>query len=122
MTRFGGRAHYLAAQAIVKELEETWHVNLGKLPNIGRDTRDKDPNTVLNYKKILRAWESWARETPRTSTHFFNADRNYWPKKRPKLDSASDTADSSSSATNFSRTEDRARAEGSAPDSATGVG
>jgi len=73
-------AHDLAAHSIIKELEETWHISFGKLPNIGGDDRSKDPGMVLQYKGVLRAWEQWARENPRTSAHFFDGDREHWPK------------------------------------------
>jgi len=74
-------ARYLAARPVVRELEKTWRQQRGELPEATWADFHTAPERVAQYQETLRAWERWARENPRSSGHFFDADRKRWPKK-----------------------------------------
>jgi len=71
-------ARYLAARSIVADLEKTWAINHGPLPAAPWKEASADAAAMEQYGKVLRAWETWARQNPRSSEHFFDEDRNLW--------------------------------------------
>jgi len=74
-------ARYLAARSVVRELAKTWRQQKGELREAAWPDFHGDPERVAQYQETLRAWERWARENPRSSDRFFDADRKHWPKK-----------------------------------------
>jgi hypothetical protein len=72
------RSHYLAAQSIIKELEQTWKINKGDLPGTSWEEVAKSPEAVESFRRTLLAWQSWAKENQRSSEHFFDEDRKEW--------------------------------------------
>jgi len=77
------KARYLAARSIVEQLERTWRLKTGDLPTARWEDAAQAPDGLKLFKKALRAWEQWARENPRFSRGFFDADRRHWPKAKP---------------------------------------
>lgn len=72
------RARFAAAQHIVRELEETFHIEHGQVPPGDWDEVAKDPKAVGQFRDTLQAWEKWARDNPRTSERFFDRNRKTW--------------------------------------------
>jgi len=79
-------ARYLAARSIVAELDRTWETSKGQLPAVSWEQAAKEPAALEQFRQTMRAWQSWARENPRHSAHFFDADRERWPKNLPRGD------------------------------------
>jgi hypothetical protein len=71
-------AHRLAAVDIIRQLERDWHLDFGDLPLATAEDLADDSPQLAQYRKVLRAWEQWARENPRSSEHFFDAEREEW--------------------------------------------
>ena len=71
-------ARYLAARSIVPQLEKTWGISHGPLPAAAWKEASADPAAMEQFRKVLRAWETWARQNPRSSEHFFDEDRKPW--------------------------------------------
>lgn len=97
-------ARYLAAPSIIKQLEKRWDLHKGDLPEVAWEDLAKDPAKLAQYKKVLRAWQQWARENPRFSARFFNEDRKPWPKEnrpsgaKPSSDAGNPAADAGTAA------------------------
>jgi hypothetical protein len=72
------KARYLAAQDIAQELETTWHQAFGPVPRLGWEEATKDPALIAAWKEVLKRWQQWAVENPRSSAAFFDADRQGW--------------------------------------------
>jgi len=65
-------ARFLGARFIIADLEETWHTTKGDLAGLSWDDLATDPDKLAYLRQVLRAWEEWARDHPRTSAAFFD--------------------------------------------------
>ena len=77
------RVRYLAGRSVVGELEQTWHISKGALPQDEWIPATASRETMDRFSSVLRAWLAWARENPRASGQFFDRDRQDWPKTEP---------------------------------------
>ena len=75
------KARYLAARSITKQIEEHWNVTQGELPSASWEEASKSPETLQQYRKVVRAWQKWASEHLRYSSDFFSRDWEHWLKK-----------------------------------------
>ncbi len=74
-------ARYLAARSIIADLESTWHTDMGELPVA--PWRGVVGTVLLEpFRKVIRAWEGWARANPQFSARFFDDDRQHWSEPR----------------------------------------
>jgi hypothetical protein len=80
------RGHFLAAQSIVGELEQTWKTTKGDMPKGAWEEVAKSPEAVDAFRRTLLAWQAWAKENQRSSEHFFDEDRKEWNMGMPGLD------------------------------------
>jgi hypothetical protein len=72
------KARYIAAQDIVRELQTKWHQDFGPMPGLSWEELSKAPAELEAVKNILRRWQQWAAENPRSAAAFFDAERQGW--------------------------------------------
>ena len=73
-------ARYLAARSVIGDLERTWHATKGDLPTVPWKEAQGAADQLKKLSTVLAAWEAWARENPKFSHSFFDADRRHWAK------------------------------------------
>jgi len=70
---------YVAAQAIIRDLENVWHISRGELPKDPWERVSKDPRELAQFRETLLGWKAWAKENPRSASLIFKRARYAWP-------------------------------------------
>jgi hypothetical protein len=78
------RARYIAARSIIKQLERTWRITKGQLPEVTWEQASEDPQELKQFREVAGAWQEWAAENVRFSSQFFDRDRQHWLKEAPE--------------------------------------
>ncbi len=83
------RPRYLAARSVIADLETTWNTTRGDPPEAPWQQASTAPETLEQFRKVVRAWRAWARQNKGFSSRFFNIDRKYWPESAGRPESRS---------------------------------
>ncbi len=77
-------ARYVAARSIIGQLERAWNITKGTLPKVSWEQLIENPETLEQFRSVVRAWQEWASENLRFSSQFFDRDRKHWLKAAPQ--------------------------------------
>lgn len=61
---------FAAAKSVVQQLEQTWRLDHGKLPEEDWAQVSGDAAALAHYRATIQSWERWARENPRSAEQF----------------------------------------------------
>ncbi len=74
---------YLAAVSIISEIETTFNITQGKLPDLKKEDFSANNEKLRQFSAILLAWKNWTVENQSYASDFFEKYRQKWARPEP---------------------------------------